>query len=259
MKKPLSLVITTFNNAETICPCIASAPFADDILVLDSFSQDGTPDLAKSSGARIVQEAFRGYGAQKQRAVDLARHDSILLLDADESLDDVLARQIETLCSSNTEIKAYRMLREEWLYWRWPGRGTRLTDHLRLFDRRRVQFGDHPVHAAVEYSGHSPVLRGRLRHHGHRNIAGQLDRINAYTTGGASLPPAATADHPGLRMVLSPSAAFLREYLLRRQFLNGWAGFIAARMAAWHAFLRHAKKMEQQRTGDRKTGFESHP
>lgn len=251
MLKPLSLVITTFNNADTILQCIASVPFADDVLVLDSFSQDGTQDLVRSSGARVVQEDFRGYGPQKQRAVELALHDNILLLDADEALDDVLAQQIETLCASETEIVAFRVLREEWLYWRWPGRGTRLTDHLRLFDRRCIQFGDHPVHAAVEYSGHSPVLRGRLRHHGHQNIAGQLDRINAYTSGGASLQPKTAAVHSGLRMVLSPSAAFLREYLLRRQFLNGWAGFIAARMAAWHAFLRHAKKMEQQRTRDK--------
>ncbi len=247
MNQPLSLVITTFDNAATITKCIASVPFADEVLVLDSYSQDGTDDLARSAAARVIQEEFRGYGPQKQRAIDLARHHLILLLDADEELDDVLAQHIQAICRNETEVVAYRLLREEWLYWRWPGRGTRLTDHLRLFDRRQVRIGDHPVHAAPEYAGISPLLRGRLRHYGHQNLAGQLERINAYSTGSATHSSGHAADSPGLRMVFAPGAAFVREYLFRRQFLNGWAGFIAARMAAWHAFLRHAKKMEEQR------------
>jgi glycosyltransferase involved in cell wall biosynthesis len=247
MKSPLSLVITTFDNAATIRRCIASAAFADEVLVLDSFSRDDTADLARLAGARVIQESFRGYGLQKQRAIELARHERILLLDADEVLDEELAQQIEAVCRNHSEVFAYRLRREEWLYWRWPGRGTRLTDHLRLFDRRLIQFGDHPVHAAPEYAGTCPLLEGRLRHYGHHDIAGQLDRINAYTSGGASSSRRGVLACPGLRMTFAPGAAFIREYLFRRQFLNGWAGLIASRMAAWHAFLRHAKRMEHQK------------
>jgi hypothetical protein len=119
--------------------------------------------------------------------------------------------------------------------------------HLRLFDRRHVRMGDHPVHAAPEYAGNSPLLRGHIRHYGHQDLAGQVERINAYSTDGASFPAGSVSGSPGLRMILAPGAAFVREYLFRRQFLNGWAGYIASRMAAWHAFLRHAKRMEDQR------------
>jgi glycosyltransferase involved in cell wall biosynthesis len=247
MKQKLSLVITTFNNADTISACIASAGFADDILVLDSFSTDGTFELARSAGARVVQEDFRGYGPQKQRAVDLAAFDRVLLLDADEQLSVELAEEIQQLLKAGKPGSAYRLRREEWLYWRWPRRGTGLTDHLRLFDRRRIRMGRHPVHAAPEYDGPAPLLKNRLRHHGHSGIAGQADRINAYSTGAATWPQPRAPWQRGLRLLLAPPAAFVREYLLRRQFLNGWAGFIAARMAAYHAFLRHAKRLEASR------------
>jgi hypothetical protein len=247
MSLPLSLVITTLNNAPTIQACIASVPCADEILVLDSFSQDGTEQIARSLGARVVQESFRGYGPQKQRAIDLAKHDLVLLLDADECLDAALAREILRIIQSPTRRQAYRLQREEWLYWKWPGRGTRLTDHLRLFDRRHVRMGAHPVHAAPEFAGHSPRLNGRLRHYGHRDIAAQVDRINAYSSGGVAWAEEHKGRLVAVRLVCAPPVAFVREYLLRRQFLNGWAGFIASAMAAGHAFLRYAKLMEKRR------------
>lgn len=243
MTRKLSLIVTTFNNADTIRACIGSVPFADDILVLDSMSTDGTDALARSAGARVIREPFRGYGPQKQRAIDLAANDWVLLLDADEELSAALADEIRELRSAGTPAPAYRLRREEWLYWRWPRRGTRLTDHLRLFDRRRVRMGGHPVHAAPEFTGRAPLLEGRLRHHGHADIAGQAKRINDYSSGGVAWLQAQKAP-ARLKLVFSPIASFLREYLLRRQFLNGWAGFIAARMAAYHAFLRYAKLLE---------------
>lgn len=245
-RPPLSLVITTRDNAATIERCMASVPFADEVLVLDSNSTDGTDELAQRLGARVVREAFRGYGPQKQRAIELARHDRVLLLDADEALSPSLAAEIDALLSTPGPLPPGRLRREEWLYWRWPRAGTRLTDHLRLFDRRDVRFSEHPVHAAPFTNRRTRLLRARLRHYGHADIAGHVERINAYTSAAAGWagggPLGARA-----RLLLSPSAAFLREYVLRRQFLNGWAGFIAARLAAMHAFLRHAKRLEARR------------
>jgi len=249
MNRALSLVVTTRNNAATIGKCIQSVPFADEVLILDSFSTDKTLELAQSFGARCVQEPFRGYGPQKQRAIDLANHDWVLLLDADEAVDQPLAEAMRRVLQSPEGPNAYRLRREEWLYWQWPRPGTRLTDHLRLFDRRFVRLGDHPVHAAPELiagaSGRAcPLLAGRLRHFGHAGLGGQIDRINHYTSASLEGPEQPAPRLPRTRMILSPPAAFIREYVFRRQFLNGWAGFIAARMAAWHAFLRHAKRLE---------------
>lgn len=242
----LSLVVTTRNNAATIERCIRSVPFADEVLVLDSNSTDGTDALAERLGARVIREPFRGYGPQKRRAIELARNDRVLLLDADESLSPALAGEIEAILQAGERLAPWRLRREEWLYWRWPRAGTRLTDHLRLFDRRDIRIGDHPVHAAPVTDLAPRLLHGRLRHCGHAGISGQVDRINAYTDGAAAWPNNRCS---WLRLLLAPPAAFLREYLLRRQFLNGWAGFIAARLAAMHAFLRHAKRLEARRRG----------
>lgn len=246
MPTPLSLVVTTLDNAATIGDCLTSAGFVDQVLVLDSNSSDDTRVIAESLGAEVVSESFRGYGPQKARAVALAANDWVLLLDADETLSEQLATEIKALASSGFEADGYRLLREEWLYWRWPRDGTALTDHLRLFDRRTMTMGEHPVHAAPHIRGTVQTLRGRLRHHGQASLHEQVERVNAYTSDAADW----NGEHRSflkIRLVLAPFAAFFREYIVRRQFLNGWAGLIAARVAAFHATLRYAKAIEAQR------------
>ena len=243
----MSVVITTYNNASTLERCIRSVPFAAEILVVDSFSSDGTLALALALGARGEQMAFKGYGQQKQFAIDQARYDLVLLLDADEALSTQLANEIDQLLHAPGPLAPCRLRREEWLYWRWPARGTRLTRHLRLFDRRQVNMGQHPVHAAPQTTLPTHTLKGRLRHFGHDDMAGQLDRINFYPPATADSGCAPAGPMTAWRILLAPPSAFVREYVLRRQFLNGWAGFFAARLAALHAFLRHAKRLESRR------------
>lgn len=240
----LSLVITTLNNEETLRLCLESVPFADEIVVLDSFSDDSTLDIARSFEAHIVQEAFRGYGPQKQRAVDLASHDWVLLLDADEALSADLAEEIQQLINSTPKHKGYRLLREEWLYWQWPGSYTGLTDHLRLFNRRHMHMSEHPVHAAPRVTGKTPLLKHRLRHYGEKNLQARVDRINRYSSQAVDWKLQKKPSFLRLRLLLSPPVAFLREYIYRRQFLNGWAGYVTSRTAAFHAFLRYAKLLE---------------
>ncbi|MDX1380866.1 MAG: glycosyltransferase family 2 protein [Xanthomonadales bacterium] len=247
MATRLSLVLTTLDNAGTLAAAIRSVPFADEVLVLDSHSSDDTVEIARTLGGRVVQESFRGYGPQKQRAVDLAAPDWVLLLDADEAVDEVLAAAICETLSVGPRAAGYRLRREEWLYWRWPAPGTGLTDHLRLFDRRRMRMSEHPVHAAPVVDGPVAVLPGRLRHYGQRDLDAQVARINDYSSQAAAWRIARGRPLAGLRLLLAPPLAFLREYLLRRQFLNGWAGLINARVAEFHALLRHAKEMEARR------------
>ena len=152
MTEPVSLVVTTLNNAATIERCLRSVPFAKEILVLDSFSSDASIELATKLGARIEQQAFAGYGPQKQCAISMAKNDWVLLLDADEELSLALAEEIKTLMNSGPTVSGYRLLRAEWLGWRWPSPGTRLTDHLRLFDRRMMKMGNQNMNNLGELS-----------------------------------------------------------------------------------------------------------
>lgn len=244
---PLSLVITTLNNGATLERCLASAPFADDKLVLDSGSQDDTLAIAAKHGARIATLPFQGYGPQKAHAISLARHDWILLLDADEALSPALADEITALLVSPPPHSGYTLPRQEWLYWRWPHPATRLTRHLRLFHRDHYHMDDHPIHAAPKLDAPVGRLQAPLLHYGEADLETKWNRINAYTSGAVAWRRQRGVRWPAARLLLAPPAAFLREYVWRRQFLNGWAGWIAARSAAAHAFLRYAKLLEAAR------------
>ncbi len=242
----LSLVVTTYNNEATLAACLASASFCDELLVLDSGSTDRTLEIAARFSARVHQQVFESYGRQKWDAIRRAANDWVLLLDADEMLSDALGREIRHLMKRRPAVPAYRLRRAEWLYWRWPHSATRLTDHLRLFHRDAVFMDDHPVHAAPKTDRPVNTLTHALIHYGEKNLHTKIDKINHYTSESADYL-AARPNATYWRLAFAPYWAFIREYFIRRQFLNGWAGFIAARGAAFHSFLKYAKVAEARR------------
>ena len=117
-----------------------------------------------------------------------------------------------------------------------------------ILDRSRMKMGNHPVHAAPEVGGWTIKLKGRLLHHGEKDLHSRLDRINRYTTATVPVKILEKSRFVRLKMLFYPCLAFLKEYLMRRHILNGWAGFIAARAAAIHAFVKYAKVYEAKRT-----------
>jgi glycosyltransferase involved in cell wall biosynthesis len=242
-RRPLSLFVTTFNNADTLARCLDSAAFADDIVVLDSGSSDDTVAIAQARGARIFVEPFKGYGPQKQSALDKTRHDWVLLLDADEELTPRAAQAIQAVLVA-PRAAGYRLPRREWLFWRWPHRWAVVNDHLRLFDKRLGRLGTDPVHAAPQVDGPVRRLRAPFLHHGERDLHTKIDKINHYSTG--LVDDARTSKHRflRLRMIVYPPFVFLRQYFVKRHFLNGSAGFIASAAVAWYAFLKSAKRLE---------------
>lgn len=247
-----SLVVTTLNNASTLDQCLASVRGADEIIVLDSGSTDATQEIALQYGARWEQQDFMGYGQQKQAAVNLASNDWVLLLDADEALSPALAVAIETLMARGPEYKAYRLRRCEQLFWRWQSAGTKLITAIRLFDRRDSRLSHEAVHAGVITNQSVMTLKPPLWHRAETDVHAKVARINAYSSGMVEGRLAARARFLRTRMLLYPMFAFWREYLFRRQCLNGWAGFIAAKNSAFYAFLKYAKLFDaqQQRSQD---------
>lgn len=253
-RQPLSVFVTTFNNADTLADCLASAAFADELVVLDSGSTDDTVAIAREYGARVFVEPFKGYGPQKQSALDKTRHDWVLLLDADEALTPEAADEIQQVLAAPM-MAGYTLPRREWMFWRWPHPATRLNWFLRLFDKRRGRLGDDPVHAAPNVDGPVQALRAPFLHYGERTLHTKIDKLNHYSTG-------LVADaRPGKRrwllprMLFYPPFVFLRHYLFKRQFLNGSAGFIASASMAWYAFLKSAKRLEaRHRDGNARGG-----
>ena len=245
-RAPLSGVVTTFNNAATLDACLASLAFCDERVVLDSGSDDATCDIAAAHGARIDVQAFAGYGPQKQRAIDLATHDWVLLLDADEHLTDAGRAAIERELAA-PRADGYRLPRQEWLFWRWPHAGTRANWQLRLFRRSRGRMNTVPVHAAPEVDGRVLDLDAPFRHYGEPRLVDRVDKVNRYSSGLVAHKRAKKPALLGLRLVLYPPLAFLKLYVGKRYFLNGWAGYFAARTQAFYAFLKYAKVLEAAR------------
>jgi glycosyltransferase involved in cell wall biosynthesis len=249
-RPPLSAVVTTFNNAGTLDSCLASLAFCDEIVVLDSNSDDATRQIAERHGARIFVEPFKGYGLQKQSAIDKARHDWILLLDADEFLTEAARPVIERELQA-PRAAGYRLPRHEWLFWRWPNPGTRPNWQLRLFRKSRGGMNAVPIHAAPEVDGTVRNINAPFRHFGESELAVRVDKINRYSSGLVEYKLQRPPHFLGLRLVFYPTLAFLRFYILQRYFLNGWAGYFAARSQAFYAFLKYAKVLEAGRQGRR--------
>ncbi len=248
----LSAVVTTFDNAATLDACLSSLAFCAEVVVLDSGSTDATVAIARQHGARLHTQPFAGYSAQKQAAIDLARHDWVLLLDADEFLIDPARAVIERELAA-PRADGYRLPRCEWLFWRWVHPGCAPNWQLRLFRRTRARMNAVPVHAEPAVDGRVLDLRAPLRHRGEADIAARVDKINRYSTGLVQHKRARGTGLVGLRMLFYPWLAFVRMYFFKRYFLNGWAGFTAARVHAFYAFLKYAKVQEARRKADGST------
>lgn len=244
----LSAFVTTFNNERTLAACLESVKWADEIVLLDSFSNDGTLDIARRYGCRIFQHGFMGYGPQKQMALDHTRHRWALLLDADEVLSPELQEEIKALMSAGPTADGYEMPRQEQLFWRMNDPRVRMNHFLRLFDKTKGGMDDMPIHAAPKVNGVIRRLNAPFYHFGETSIHVKVDKINHYSTGLVE-DKVARNQRPGpWIMVFYPPFAFLRSYLFKRNFLNGWAGFITSVTGAFYVFLKYAKLYEHRQT-----------
>jgi glycosyltransferase involved in cell wall biosynthesis len=246
----LSVTVITLNEAAHIEACLASVAWADERLVVDSGSTDGTPDLARAAGARVIARDWRGYADQKNAAAADAAHDWILSIDADERVTPDLAAEIRERLAGEPSDAGYRMPRVTWHLGRW----IRTTDwypdfQLRLYDRRRARWTPRRVHESVEAAGPVGRLRHELQHLAYRDLAHHHRTMDRYTTLAAAEMHEAGRRAGVADLVLHPPAAFLRNYVLRRGFADGVPGFIISAMNAHYVFLKFAKLWALGRDG----------
>ena len=244
----LSVTIITLNEAEHIAAAIDSASWADDIVVVDAGSTDETVAIARARGVRVETRAWTGWVDQKNHAASLAAHDWIFSLDADERITPALAEEIRGVLSSDPPVHGYRMPRVTFHLGRW----IRTTDfypdfQTRLYDRRSAQWQGRLVHESVAVDGPVGRLRNELQHYSYRDLSDHLDRINAYTTLAARQMYEAGRRAGPLDLLAHPPAAFLRNYILRRGFLDGSVGLTISLVNAYAVFLKFAKLWELQR------------
>jgi glycosyltransferase involved in cell wall biosynthesis len=245
----LSIIILARNEARNIVDCIRSARFADEIVVLDSGSTDGTRELAASAGAKVSTTAdWPGFGPQKNRALALAAGDWVFSLDADERITPELRAAIEQAMADPGPHAAFRLDRRS----SYCGRVMRHSGWspdwiVRLFSRGKARFSDDLVHERVLVDGTVGKLQGHLLHESYRDFESVLDKLNRYSTAGAqSLATRGRTGSPG-KAIAHGAWAFVRTYVIQRGFLDGAMGLALAVSIAEGTYYRYLKLWLLQR------------
>jgi glycosyltransferase involved in cell wall biosynthesis len=238
---PLSVAIIARNAASQLDGCLVSVAFADEIVVVDSGSTDGTVELAARHGARVIAKEWLGFGPQKQFAVASASHDWVLCLDADERLSDTLRESILD------ELKAprglvYAMPRCNRFLGRWLRHGEGYPDwSVRLFHRAHARWSDDAVHEKIVTGQPVVRLHGDLLHDSAETLEKYLDKQNRYTTLQAELLRSAGRRASVAQLLLSPALRFVKFYLVRLGFLDGVPGLVHIAIGCMNTFNKYAK------------------
>jgi glycosyltransferase involved in cell wall biosynthesis len=244
---PISVILITKDAAAHVERALRSVAWAQERIVVDAGSSDGTVALATPLATRIETRAWSGYGDQKNHAASLASHDWVLSLDADEAITDALQAQIATL-AARPEAAAFRMPRVTWYLGRWIRSTDWYPDRaVRLYDRRRAHWDDRPVHEALVVQGHIGDLTGEIEHRPYADVAEHLSRMNHYTTLAAAQMHAAGRQARGWHLVVHPVAAFLRNYIARGGFRDGVPGLIVSMLGGVYVLQKYVKLWERQR------------
>lgn len=239
----LSVIVITKNEAHAIRACLESVRWADEIVVLDSGSTDGTVDICREFTPHVHTTDWPGFGPQKNRALALATGGWVLSLDADERVPETLRAEIQAAMASATH-DAFRMPRLSSYCGRFMRHGGWWPDHVtRLFRRERARFSDDLVHERLIVDGTTGTLRQHLVHLAFTDLDEVLNKINSYSSSGAAL--AARRNKTGSlgKAVLRGLWAFVRTYVLRAGFLDGKEGFMLAVSNAEGTYYRYLKLM----------------
>lgn len=247
-KLPLSLVIITLNEEKNLKACIDSVPFASDIVVLDSFSKDKTKDIAIHAGARFFEQSWLGFGPQKNKAVELAKYDWVLSLDADERLSPELQGEIAQRFEKLSDQTGYLLPRISFYLGRWIRHGGWYPDYqLRLFNRQHSKWDQSGIHEKVS-APLTAKFKHPIQHYVFESISHQVLTNDKYSSLQAqNLFKQNKRTFSFFKLVTKPWVKFVENYFYKRGFLDGLPGFIIAVGSAYSVFLKHAKIWELEK------------
>ncbi|MDB5847816.1 MAG: biosynthesis protein [Rhodoferax sp.] len=247
----LSIALITFNEVSRLPACLASVAFADEVVVVDNGSTDGTVELARLFGARVLQTPdWPGFGPQKNRAVDLASGEWVLSIDADEQVTPELRTQIlaAIAAADASGCVAYSISRRSSYCGQYMRHSGWYPDRvLRLFRRGHARFSDHAVHESLHADGPVGQLEGDLLHQSFADFESVLDKVNRYSTASAQALAARGKRGSVGKALAHGWWAFFRTYVLKRGFMDGQLGLALAISNAEGTYYRYLKLWLAQR------------
>lgn len=253
-KIPLSVAIITKNEVENLPDCLKSVSFAGQIVVVDSGSTDETVKIASGLGCDVFNEPWRGFGPQKQFAIDQCRNPWILVLDADERIPDDTARAIRAVVlRPSATAQGFSFSRKNYFQGRWIRHAGWWPDRVvRLFRKGRGRMTPVKVHESIEVDGVVEPLGYHIEHYTESSFSQILIKIDHYSTLGAEEAFKEGKTASIYSAVLRAKLAFLHNYILRCGFLDGHQGLTLAITDAINKFFKYAKLAELSRPVNKK-------
>lgn len=252
-KLEISVVLIALNEQDNIARAIRSVSWADEVLVFDSGSTDKTMDIAKNMGAKVLEGGWQGFGKTKQAATELARHDWIFSLDCDEEVTGALAAEIHKKFTELDPTAVYKIPRSSYFLGAWIRHGGWYPDYQgRLFNRKNAGWNQAEVHEKVEAKAEAFMVSG-LNHYVFKNLEHQVNTNNRYSTLLAIQMGKNGKSFSMFHFLTKPAVKFIENYFLKLGFLDGWAGYVIAKNAAYSVFLKWSKLHEiemRQKAGD---------
>ncbi len=243
--QPVSATIITLNEEHSIAEALESVAWADEIIVVDSGSEDRTLDLCRGFTERIFHRDWSGFVDQKNHAVGKASNDWILSLDADERISPELRREIQEKRDSGFRKSGYRIPRRARFMGRWILHGDWYPDYqVRLFDRRKGEWRGGRVHESVTVEGTIGEMQAEILHFTYRDFSEYLRKLETYSSLAAMDYSERGRKAASWMLLAKPLGVFLKAYLAKGGFRDGAAGFTVAVMGAVSVFFKYAKLYE---------------
>lgn len=248
---PFSVVIITYNEEKNIGRCLESVKdIANEIIVVDSMSTDGTKAICASYGVTFIEQPFLGYIEQKNYALNAAAHDYVLSLDADECLNDILKKSIQIEKENGFTFDCYRMNRLSSFCGQWIKHGTWYPDRkIRLLNRQKGKWGGVNPHDKIVMNEGTSLkqLHGDILHYTYETIDQIMEQTNRFTTIQSKVMFEQGKRANVIKLVINPLVSFISGYIIKRGFLDGYNGFIIARYASHATLAKYAKLLQLQR------------
>jgi glycosyltransferase involved in cell wall biosynthesis len=236
----LSVIVIALNQEDNIVPCLETVRWADDIVMVDSGSQDRTVELAQNFTDRIFNITWPGFGAAKNYALDQARGDWVFSLDTDERVSAALRDEILAAVQSAGQLAGYKVPRKNYFGVRWVKRLGWYPDYtLRLFRRNNGRFRDRAVHEEVLVNGPVGVLHNSLDHYSYASVSDYLARQDLYARLAAREMLREGRRPRAGELFWRPCSHFFKLYVLRLGFLEGRLGYTLALLSSLYNFLKY--------------------
>jgi glycosyltransferase involved in cell wall biosynthesis len=230
----LSIAMITKDAQKTIETSIKSALFADEVVVIDSGSSDNTIDICKSLGCKVIQKEWMGFGRQKQYAIKECKNEWIFVLDIDEMITKELRDEILSAIDSKTSFNGYKVARLNYFFGKPIKHCGLYPDYtVRLFKKGYGKFSDDEVHEKLIIQGDIGTLKNHMIHYAYENIEDFIAKQNRYSS--------LNAKQNRLKATVNPYWTFFKIYFLKKGFLDGWRGFIIAKLYAQYTFWKYIK------------------